>query len=66
MPVIPPKKVSGFLHVNEKLEDCPCCGKELKGTEYEFQVCLCGDFPPKSAIAELLRDIARRDRAAKG
>lgn len=31
--------MSGVWIAGEKLEDCPCCGKSLDQSEYDFQWC---------------------------
>lgn len=31
--------MAGVWIAGEKLEDCPCCGKSLDQSEYDFQWC---------------------------
>ena len=72
MPVIPNGRPVGFAvhNVQEKLEDCPTCGKSLVLEEYDFQVCPCGwqAWQSRKGLASLMRSCVeeiKKNRKAK-
>lgn len=53
--------MAGVWIAGEKLEDCPCCGKSLDQSEYDFQWCRSCQL-----VAKRKRKVQRRDDIKAG